>query len=319
MVTTRTSKTPIAFFTYNRPHHTLQALESLSRCKRLDECKIFIYCDGPKCPEQINNVLASQQVVQSFAEKLDADIIIQQKNIGLAQSIVSNVTDLCKRFGQVIVIEDDLIVSHSFIDYMLQALDRYKDEETVYQISGFMLPVDHLRPHDAFFLPFTTTWGWATWNRAWKKFDWNATGYQALFSDKIMRKQFDLDGSYPYYEMLIGRFSGKNDSWGILWWYVVFSLGGLVLYPGRTLVSNKGFDGTGTHCGKSMDYSETPQKMEFNNYRDGQSVKFPEAIAVDEQIFGRVKKYLQRTNGNVIQKTLRKLRVLFLISVGKWI
>jgi len=60
-----------------------------------------------------------------------------------------------------------------------------------------------------------------------------------------MRKRFDLDGSYPYYDILIDQFSGKNDSWGILWGYAVFSVGGLILYIRRTLVSNNGLMGRG--------------------------------------------------------------------------
>lgn len=309
MVTKQASKTPIALFTYNRPHHARQAIESLSRCKRFKECKLFIYCDGPNLPDQIKNVIATRQVVKSFAKKLDADIIIQEKNIGLAHSIVYGVTDLCNRFGRVIVIEDDLLVSPSFIDYMLQALDRYQDEDNVYQISGFMFPVDCPKHKDAFFLPFTTTWGWATWDRAWKKFDWNATGYQKIFSDKNVRKRFDLDGSYPYYDMLVDRFSGKNDSWGILWWYAVFSVWGLVLYPGRTLVCNKGFDGTGTHCKNSIVRIESSKNIEFYPYHEDQVIVFPEIIAVDKQNYDRIKKYLQLTKGNLIQTILRIFRL----------
>jgi hypothetical protein len=303
------SPTPIALFTYNRPLHVIQVLESLLQCKRFDACKLFIYCDGPKSTEPIHNVIASQQVVQSFAEKLGAEVIIQEKHIGLAHSIVSGVTDLCNRFGRVIVIEDDLVVSPFFIDYMLQALDRYQDEERVYQISAFMFPLGICKHQDTFFLPFTTTWGWATWDRAWKKFDWNAIGYQKKFSDSTVRKQFDLDGSYPYYNMLIDRFSGKNDSWGVLWWYAVFSAGGVVLYPCNTFVMNIGFDGSGTHCKKFSGWIEPVKKAEMEIYSVMGAIKFPEVIAVDLQKFDQVKKYLRHTKGNVIQTLLRIFRI----------
>lgn len=304
------SKTPLALFTYNRPYHTRRALESLTRCNRIEECKIFIYCDGPKHSDDMNNIIASQQVVQNFAEKLGANIIIQEKNIGLAHSIVSGVSDLCERFGRVIVIEDDLVVSPSFIDYMLQALDRYQDEEHVYQISGFLFPIDASKHQDTFFLPFITTWGWATWNRAWKSFDWNATGYEKLFSDKKMSKQFNLDNSYPYCDMLLDRFSGKNESWGILWWYAVFSVGGLVLYPGRTLVNNCGFDGTGTHCGNSIEYIENTGLSRIDIYSDDQVIRFPEKMITNMQKYGLVKKYLTRNRRNLFQTILRPLRIL---------
>jgi hypothetical protein len=302
--------TPIILFTYNRPQHVQRALESLSQCKRFEECKLYIYCDGPKKTDQINNVIASQQVVRSFAEQMDAEIVIQEKNIRLANSIISGVTDLCNRFGRVIVIEDDLVISPSFIDYMLQALDRYQNQENVYQISGYMFPVDHSKHQDAFFLPFTTTWGWATWDRAWKIFDWNATGYQQLLSHKKKRNQFDLDKSYPYYKMLIDRFSGKNDSWGILWWYAVFSVGGLVLYPRRTLVDNTGFDGTGTHCGYPMEHIEHTRNIKFEIYPDGHVIEFPAIITVDKEKFDKIKRYLKQSRGDIFQKVLHILRIM---------
>ena len=40
---------------------------------------------------------------------------------------------------------------------------------------------------------------------------------------------------------------GKRDSWAIRWYWIVFSMGGLVLFPPVTLVKNEGMDGTGTH------------------------------------------------------------------------
>ncbi len=49
--------------------------------------------------------------------------------------------------------------------------------------------------------------------------------------------------------MLEDRLAGRNDSWGILWWYAVSRCGGEVVYPGKSLVWNAGFDGSGVHCG----------------------------------------------------------------------
>ena len=300
------SKTPIAVFTYNRPEHTQKVLESLSRCRRLDECAIFIFCDGPKSPKQTESVIASREIVRSFADKNPADVIIRENNWGLARSIVSGVTELCQRHGRVIVIEDDFVLSPSFIDYMLQSLDRYEDNERIYQVSGFMFPVENPEKPDVFFLSLTTSWGWATWNRAWTIFDWNAPGYQDLLSDKKVREQFDLDNSYPYYEMLKQRFSGKNDSWAILWWYAVFKAGGLVLHPKRSLVWVGGFDGSGTHCGKSE-----IKLREVNNlwqFPSNQKLNFPDSLKSDEGVFTRIKDFLRLQNK---QTLLSKLKCIY--------
>lgn len=96
-------------------------------------------------------------------------------------------------------------------------------------------------------LPYTTTLGWATWDRARKFFDSKMTGYVNLKSDKILQNKFNLNGGYPYYNLLLKQISGDVHSWGIAWYLSVFMKSGLVLYPRQSLVAHD-FDGSGTHC-----------------------------------------------------------------------
>ena len=98
----------------------------------------------------------------------------------------------------VIVIEDDRQFILSFLDYMLQGLDRYREEPQVYQIAGFMSQVEHSETGDAFFLPYTKPRGWATWARAWSAFDWEVPGFFDMYSDWRLRWRFDLDGHCRY-------------------------------------------------------------------------------------------------------------------------
>ena len=143
--------TPIAVFAYNRPRHTELLLESLARCERLSECAINIYCDGPKTSADDDAVKATRKLVHDWGARHDAVIINRETNVGLARSIVSGVTELCEQYGSVIVVEDDFVLNRSFIDYLLQGLERYRDVENVYQISAYMFPVRHPDKPDAFF------------------------------------------------------------------------------------------------------------------------------------------------------------------------
>jgi GT2 family glycosyltransferase len=301
-------KTPIALFTYNRPKHAQLALASIARCARLDDCILYIYCDGPKDSTQIEKVAASRRVAQQWAAQLNAEVIERSENLGLARSIVTGVTALCQKYGRVIVVEDDMIVSPDFLHYMLEALDRYQDYPEVYQISAYMFQVEHPNSPDAFFLPLTTTRGWATWQRAWHIFDWNATGYHELMADAQTRQRFNLENSYPYYDMLAQKLAGQNDSWGILWWYAVFKVGGLVLHPRRSLVWMGGFDGSGTHSGS---YFRQPHVKFFERSRLSQPLIFPNNIGVNEAAFNRVKRALPGEMGHqwlsFISKVKQKL------------
>ena len=301
--------TPVALFTYNRPDHVGRALASLARCHRLEDCRLHLYCDGAKGEHDRAAVEASRRVVRERGVQLHADIVERRENLGLARSIVSGVSELCERFGRVIVLEDDMQVSPDFLDYMIQSLDRYEFDVNVYQISGFMFPVDLSGDRDACFLPLTTTWGWATWARAWQSFDWNATGAREQLADPDVRHRFDLDGSYPYARMLESRLTGKNSSWGILWWWAVFQAKGLVLHPRTTLVWMDGFDGTGTHCGQGVIQQVSLESMKAP--RLSFPIKFPEWVAVNLHAFEAVKAFLlqgsEALKPSMVQQMWRRL------------
>jgi hypothetical protein len=224
---------------------------------------------------------------------------------------VSGVSELCARYGRVIVLEDDFLVSPWFLDYMIRALDRYADEPQVYQISGYMFPVQHSTKPDAFFLPLMTTWGWATWERAWKIFDWNADDALEALRNPELRHRFDLGGSYPYAAMLEKRLRNENDSWGILFWWSVFKAGGLALHPAESLVWVGGFDRSGTHCGDQAWSEELSiESVTVNGNR--KTFELPDRVVVNEPAFDRIKAFLRNETSarTLFQRVRQKLTAL---------
>lgn len=242
-------RTPIAFFAYNRPDHAQRALEALSRCRNLEVCDLYLYSDGPRSDADALDVEATRKILRDWAGAFNARVVERPGNLGLAKSIVTGVSDLCEVYGRVIVVEDDLIVSPDFLHYMIQSLDHYENDAQVMQVGGFTLSPPAGVAYDAFLLPVTTTWGWATWQRAWQYFSWQPSDLDAAKQDKHWRRLFDMNGTCAFSAMLEDRMAGRNDSWGILWWYAVSRQNGLVVYPAKSLVWNGGFDGSGTHCG----------------------------------------------------------------------
>jgi hypothetical protein len=305
--TTSGQKTPIALFVYNRPSHAWLTLDTLSRCHRLDECSLRIYCDGAKTPDDFNKVAAARRVAHEWGKQLGAEVVEREANWGLARSIVTGVTELCDRFGRVIVLEDDFALSPDFLDYMLQGLDRYADNANVYQISGYMHPVRHTSREDAFFLPLITTWGWATWSRAWQIFDSNAGGAESILSDPELRRQFDLNGNYPYANMLQDRLKGKNDSWGILFWLAVFRAKGLALHPRKSLVWNGGFDQSGVHCGNRAWSNNSFSKIVER--KRSKPFLMPAKVVSDETAFSRVLQFLksEQASGTLLERIRRRV------------
>lgn len=243
---TLATTTPIAVFAYRRPTHLQRALTALSACPGFAASPVFIFIDGPR-PGAEAAVAETAEVAASFAGP-NVTVVCQPTNRGLANSIIAEVTALCERFGRVIVIEDDLVVHPATLTWLNQGLDAYAQDPRVMQISAYQYCVPEFEGRaEGTFQRFATTWGWATWKRAWEHFDPAATGWQAIAQPGPARSAFDADDAYPFSDILVRQMSGKLDSWGIRWSWAVHRSGGLTLMPPQTLVRNDGFVDGATH------------------------------------------------------------------------
>ncbi len=295
---------PIAFFAYRRPIHAKASLESLSRCEGAEESELFIFSDGAKGEADRKSVEEVRKLIASRKWCGRVNIIERDRNLGLAASVISGVTELCERYGRVIVLEDDLVLSKYFLDYMNAALDRYEDEEKVMQVSGHMFPVKIDIDDDAFFLPMATSWGWATWQRAWKGFDGEMKGYEELKKDAKLRKRFDLDGSYPYFEMCEAQKEGKIDSWAIRWYLSVFMHEGLTLLPVRSLLENIGFGPDGTHTKNNDNFYGSASE-------DFRVTRFPSEVRTSEEAFKELKRFLKKRQKGPLTRVREVLNAIF--------
>ena len=237
---------PIALFVYRRPEHTRRCIEALAACPEFSNSRLYIFSDGPRTNADHETVEIVRQIVSGINHS-QVTVIKSPINIGLAASVIAGVTKLTREFGSVIVVEDDLIVNSRFLKFLNDALHRYVSDNIVMQVSGHTFVSNTGRFDAATFFPFTTTWGWASWRRAWSQFDPASSGWESLFHDRELRLMFDLGGAYPYSTMLERQMFGKIDSWGIRWNWSVFKQRGLVLYPPRSLVSNVGYGSSATH------------------------------------------------------------------------
>ena len=260
--------TPVAVFAYNRSNHLDKTLEALSRCRRIEECEVFIHCDGVNRPEHQAQVEATRMVARKWAREMNWHVIERNENLGCDPSIIKEVTALCEEYGRVIVIEDDIIVSPAFISFMLEALNRYEDTPNVFQIAGFTFSAKRLSKEDSFLIPLTTSWGWATWKRAWKSFEINYDEAKKSLNNSMFCKKFDLDNAYPYSQMLLDDITGKENKWDIWWYFSVFKSKGLVVYPARSIDFNNGFDSTGLHSGDQNLNSVSIEDLEDFNGRN---------------------------------------------------
>ena len=239
---------PILLFTYNRLTHTQHCIKSLQQNLLAPDSELFIYSDAAKTKEQEDEVHAVRSYLHTIQGFKQITIIERKENWGLARNIIDGVTTQVNAYGKVIVLEDDLIVAPHFLEFMNDALEVYKNELQVGHIQACDFTKNPSLP-DTFLIKWTGSWGWATWDRAWKHFNSDGKALLAELESKKLTYTFDFNGKYGFTRMLRRQIEGKNNSWAIRWNASLFLKNILSLNVGRSLVQNVGFDGSGTNCG----------------------------------------------------------------------
>ena len=296
---------PIILFVYNRILHTKRTIDNLKKNYLSRKSDLIIFSDGSRNDSDLKDINVVREYIRKIEGFKSIRIIERDSNWGLSKSIISDVTEVINRYGNAIVLEDDLITAPHFLEYMNQALNYYKDEEKVISIHGYIYPIISKLP-ETFFIKGADCWGWATWKRGWDIF--NSDGKQLIqeIYDKKLQKEFNFNGCYDYTGMLKDQIKGRNNSWAIRWYASAFLKDKLTLYPGRTLVQNIGYDGSGMHCRKTNRFNN-----ELYNYKI--SVK---NIPVTENINVRreIEKYFQNTKLILPLELMKKLRKLLALN-----
>lgn len=239
---------PILLFVYNRPEHTRRVIESLKANAEAADSELFIYADQARSETDIQQVSEVRRLIRSTDGFKQVTVIEREKNWGLARNVIDGVTTQVNAHGRVIVLEDDLVVAPHFLRFMNDALEMYKNEEKVGHIQACDFTKDPSLP-DTFLIRWTGSWGWATWERAWKHFNPDGKELLSRLEERHLTRYFDFNGNYPFTRMLRRQIAGKNNSWAIRWNASLFLDGILSLNVGKSLVQNTGFDGSGTNCG----------------------------------------------------------------------
>lgn len=238
---------PIVLFAYNRPLHTRMCVESLLANPEAADSKLFVFSDGWKDEAdrpRVEQVRGLAKGIRGFAA---VEVREASENRGLANSVIAGVSEVVSRHGRVIVVEDDLVVSPHFLEFMNRALDLFENDERVGNVHGHLFRMRGLP--DTFLISHADSWGWATWKRAWAKFEPDGSKLLAALRGRGLVGTFNFEGAYPFSRMLERQIAGKNNSWAIRWKASLLLSGMLAVNAGKSLVANNGFDETGTNCG----------------------------------------------------------------------
>ena len=296
---------PIALFVYNRPWHTEQTLTALYNNKLASNSILYIFADGPKFSTDeitLENISKTRKIIKSKLWCKEVIIIERQNNWGLAKSIINGVSEVIKKHNKIIVLEDDILPSIGFLEYMNNALDLYNSSENVGCIHAWNYYLENIEHHDStFFLKGADCWGWATWSRSWKYFNEDSKFLLNEVKLRNLKYDFDRKGNFNFYDMLQDQVEGKINSWAIRWYASLFLRDMYCLHPKNTIVKNIGFDNTGENCGNvemkqiPFDYIKlTPIKVEEANW-----------------FFTAYAKSISLPSLTIFNKALKKIKIIY--------
>lgn len=292
----------IILFVYNRLEHTKKTINSLKENSLASESNLYIFSDGWKNDNDKIKVESVRALIKKTEGFKSVSIIEREENLGLANSIIRGVTEIISKSGKVIILEDDLVTSPYFLQYMNDALDLYQNEDKVISIHGYIYPVKKILP-ETFFVKGADCWGWATWKRGWDLFEPDGKILLKKLRENKLCTAFNLGGSVKNIRMLKKQIAHKNDSWAIRWHAAAFVNDKLTLYPGNSLVLNIGADGEGTHVKTTNVYDSklSYNKVELNKINIEENY---EATDIIKEYFLSIKPSL-------------KLRIISLLSSRK--
>lgn len=238
---------PVILFVYNRPSHTRRTLQALEQNILADQSELYIFSDAPKAAKDIDQVNAVRAIIREPWKFKHIHIIERAHNRGLANSVIEGVSKVVSKHGRVIVFEDDLLSSPYALQYFNDALNEYENDLHVMHISGYMYPVeDAERLPETFLFRVPSSWGWATWQRAWQHFSSDIHELTKGFRRRD-RYEFSVERSENFWKQVKEFKSGKINSWAIRWYLSVYKQNGMSLYPRHSHIQNIGTDGSGTH------------------------------------------------------------------------
>lgn len=257
---------PVCFFAYNRVKEVRISITALQSNKLSLESDLFIFSDGPKSEIDVVKVNEVRRYINNLSGFKSVTVFESKVNKGLANSIISGVTQIIKKYGKVIVLEDDLISAPNFLDFMNQALDFFEDNRIIFSISGYSLDLPSLKnyPYDFYLGYRASSWGWGTWKDRWNNIDWEVKDYSSFRLNPMKQIQFMRGGS-DLPGMLKNQMNGKIDSWAIRWCYDQFNKKMLTVFPAKSKIISIGFGLEATHTKKTFRFnSKLDQSLKTN-------------------------------------------------------
>ena len=291
-------KSPVVFIIFNRPAETSIVFDAIKKAK---PPTLFIVADGPRTENETLLCNSTRSVVEQIDWPCKVMRNYSDKNLGCKIRVSSGLDWVFEQTDKAIILEDDCVPDQSFFNYCDFLLDFYQDSEEVMHVSGNFFHQNNPKFHETtsyFFSKIPHIWGWATWSRAWKRYDVNLNKWPELKKDGVLIKKFNNNGAYEYWSAIWDQYyNNQIDSWDGQWFFACLSNDGVCINPTKNLVSNIGFSQSATHSKSLNQFSNIeripisfpisgPESRTVNKYYDDHT--FQSNFGIDKTLFYRI-------------------------------
>lgn len=256
---TRGTSTPVLLIIYKRPDLTRLVLRSIAAAK---PPRLFVAADGPKSQADAAACAAARAVVDEFPFECEVVRNYAESNLGCGLRVASAIDWAFESTEELIVLEDDCLPNGSFFRFCDEMLSTYADDERVMHVSGdnFVGP-QASGTYSYYFSKYTHAWGWATWRRAWRHFDWTIRLWPEMKEAALIQNWCSDPYEQRYWTDIFDRmYGGAADVWDYMWMFACWSQHGLSILPSVNLVENNGWGADATHTPDPVPMP-SPQEM----------------------------------------------------------
>lgn len=253
--------TPVLLLAWRRLETTRQVVDAI---RAMAPARLFIACDGPR-PDHPGDEAGVRAVREYLDRAVDwpcaLERLYRDTNLGCGRGPADAIRWFFSQVEEGIVLEDDCVPHADFFPYCAELLERYRDDERVWHVSGNNYQDGQWRGDGSYYFSrYTHSWGWASWRRAWKHYDAELRRWPAFKASGHVRSVFEDEFEAAYWtdiwETLWQR--GARDLWDYQWTFTCLSNGGLTVLPNRHLVRNIGFGPEATHTLDANYYRQPP-------------------------------------------------------------
>lgn len=230
---------------FNRPDTTVRVFEAICAAR---PARLLVVADGPRSnrSDEADRCVAARAIIDRVDWDCEVLTNFSATNLGCKRRVSSGLDWVFSQVDEAIILEDDCLPHSSFFTFCENLLEKYRDDTRIMMIGGCNFLANEIPSETSYFFSrYFPIWGWATWRRAWMKYDISMKEWPSLKRDQQISAMYIQESVRTHMETAFDlTYKGSIDTWDYQWFYSCLFNNGLAIVPRVNLISNIGIIGT---------------------------------------------------------------------------